>query len=191
MSLSMTKTKVLFFDTETTGLPPRLEPTADTLPQWDGCRMVQIAWEVWSSNQKSECHSYLIQPDGFEIPEEAQRIHGISTAEALEKGLPLKRVLELFLRSMKGVRRMVAHNISFDVSILKSELLRAGLAVKLPSLYCTMKMGTPKGKKWMRLGEMYLSSFGRSAEETYGELHRADVDVRCCADLYWKQVGAT
>ena len=85
----------LIFDTETTGLPKRWgAPISDT-DNWPRC--IQIAWQLHDKMGKLiEHQDYLIQPDGFNIPYDAERIHGISTELAQAEGIPLAEVLEKF-----------------------------------------------------------------------------------------------
>jgi DNA polymerase-3 subunit alpha len=64
----------LIFDTETTGLPKRWDAITDTT-NWPRC--IQIAWQltIW------ETHRALFgETRGFNIPYDAERIHGISGA---------------------------------------------------------------------------------------------------------------
>jgi DNA polymerase-3 subunit alpha len=43
-----------------------------------------------------EHQDYLVQPEGFNIPYDAERIHGISTELAQQGGIALNEVLEKF-----------------------------------------------------------------------------------------------
>ena len=60
--------KYLFFDTETTGVDR------------NGDRIVQISW-ILTDEQDNELsvESYIIRPDGYEIPARVSAIHGITT----------------------------------------------------------------------------------------------------------------
>jgi DNA polymerase III alpha subunit (gram-positive type) len=66
----------LIFDTETTGLPKRWgAPISDT----DNWPRIQIAWQLHDDMGKViEHQDYLVKPEGFNIPYDAERIHGIS-----------------------------------------------------------------------------------------------------------------
>lgn len=110
-------TDILFFDTETTGLPEKgktYETDFLTFP-----RIVQIAWEL-----NGVCRDFIIRPDGYEIPESSTKIHGITTEKALAEGYPISAVIMEFIIDCYCAKKIVAHNIYFDTSIIKSEVLR-------------------------------------------------------------------
>ena len=68
----------LIFDTETTGLPRDFNAPLDQFNNWP--RLVQLAWQIHDSEGKLiDVQNYIIKPEGFNIPINAQEIHGIST----------------------------------------------------------------------------------------------------------------
>ena len=68
----------LIFDTETTGLPKRWDAPITDTNNWPRC--IQIAWQLHDDMGKLiEHQDYLVKPEGFNIPYDAERIHGIST----------------------------------------------------------------------------------------------------------------
>ena len=76
----------LIFDTETTGLPKRWNAPITDVDNWPRC--IQIAWQLHDElGNCIEHQDYLIRPDGFNIPYDAEKIHGISTELATEQGL--------------------------------------------------------------------------------------------------------
>ena len=75
----------LFFDVETTGLPLQRNRTKYDL--WNWPRMVQIAWLM--NNEKGKIiyeKDAIIFPEGFQIPSDVVKIHGITTTIAKRKG---------------------------------------------------------------------------------------------------------
>ncbi|MBL4662803.1 MAG: 3'-5' exonuclease, partial [Flavobacteriaceae bacterium] len=85
----------LIFDTETTGLPKRYNAPVSDTDNWPRC--IQIAWQLHDDMGTVVEHAdFLIQPDGFDIPYDSERIHGISTDLAKQKGLPLREVVGRF-----------------------------------------------------------------------------------------------
>ena len=85
----------LFFDTETTGLPRNWKAPLSDLNNWP--RLVQLAWLHYDKDgNKIAENNYIIKPDGFTIPVDASRIHGISNEIALSKGISLQEVLSEF-----------------------------------------------------------------------------------------------
>ena len=70
------------FDTETTGLPKRWDAPASDTDNWPRC--VQIAWQLHDEmGGLIEQFDTLVKPEGFNIPYDAEQIHGISTDLAL------------------------------------------------------------------------------------------------------------
>ena len=113
----MTIEDVLFFDTETTGIP-------DRSAKWDADFMsyphvVQIAWIY-----RGEKFDYIIRPDGWEIPEEATAVHGITTGYAMEHGAPFAAVIDKFISDCHSAGLICGHNVHFDTGIVKANILR-------------------------------------------------------------------
>ena len=86
----------LFYDTETTGMPKSWKAPLSDSNNWP--RMVQIAWILFDEkgNELQEA-DYIIQPEGYTIPYNVVRVHGISTEIARAQGVDLKFVFCLFL----------------------------------------------------------------------------------------------
>ena len=115
----------LIFDTETTGLPKRYNAPVSATDNWPRC--VQIAWQLHDINGVLiEHQDYLIQPEGYDIPYDSERIHGISTELAAQQGLPLAQVLSRFKTVMEQAVFVVGQNINFDLNIVGCEFYRAG-----------------------------------------------------------------
>jgi len=174
---------ILVFDTETTGLPIRGADIKDC-KKWDVCRLVQIAWACYTEQGdliSTEC--YTVRPEGFTIPDEVAKIHGITTKHAELTGEPVKEVLDKFLAVLSRAKRVVAHNIEFDYNLICAELYRAtGSIPVFPEKYCTMKANMEPGQKWLRLADLYQKVCGKPVVGW----HQADNDVRFCAEIYFK-----
>ena len=180
-----------FFDTETTGLPKRYNAPPTELDNWP--RVVQVAWLTYNEKgKKIASNDCIIKPDGFKIPEDAYRIHGITTEIAAKKGIPLARALKAFSAEIKKTKLLVAHNIKFDLPILKAEYLRTGIPDALFSAnkLCTMESSVnycriPRpngGYKWPRLSELYAKLFKRELKGS----HDALVDAKACAECFFE-----
>ena len=185
---------LLFFDTETTGLPSRDRKVRSDPLSWP--RLVELGWILMSDDGVClEEHSLIIKPDGFEIPSAATEIHGISTADALLKGLQVTEVIDRFCGSARKADLFVAHNLSYDIRILLTELIRLDKRDLLPSRKgtCTMKSsarfcGIPgrfgKGFKWPSLSGLHLKLYEKQPESA----HHALDDARTCAACYFELV---
>ncbi len=180
----------LFFDTETTGIPKNYKAPVSDLKNWP--RLVQIAWLV-TDDKGSEVHSaeHIVKPDGFTIPADAAKIHGITTNVALERGVAIKAVLDEMVKDIRTARILLAHNMAFDEKILGAESLRAGYPnhIEAKQRQCTMQSATdfcrlpgPYGFKWPTLNELHLKLFGAP----FSGAHRALIDVRACAKCFFE-----
>jgi len=184
----------LIFDTETTGLPKRWNAPITDTDNWP--RAIQIAWQLHDAMGNCiEHQDYLIQPDGFNIPYDAEKIHGISTELAQEKGLPLAEVLEKFNEALSKSKFVVGQNVGFDLNIMGCEFFREDATTKLLELpildtctehtaeLCKLPGGRGGKFKLPTLTELHEYLFG----EAFNEAHNATADVeattRCFLEL--------
>lgn len=112
---------LLFFDTETTGLPLFKEPSSDPRQP----RIIQLAaLPTDESGVKLSSMDTLIHHAGLAIPEEISRLTGITDAKCQAGGLPIGDALRLFLSMWERATTRVAHNQSFDARMVRIELKR-------------------------------------------------------------------
>jgi DNA polymerase III epsilon subunit-like protein len=123
---------ILFFDTETTGLPKNWKVPVTDLDNWP--RLVQLAYLVYDfdGNLIHSCNE-IVKPNGFTIPIDASNVHGITTVIANQRGSKIEEVFELFSIHLKRAKVVVAHNMAYDEKIIGSELIRLGLENTLDS----------------------------------------------------------
>jgi DNA polymerase III epsilon subunit-like protein len=117
--------RVLVFDTETTGLPQTKILNPDTLHQWP--TIVQFSYIIYdlSLNDIVESKDYVIKvPESILISEESSKIHGITNEISSKKGILVDEVLNEFFYYLKDVDWIIGHNVSFDINMIKVELLR-------------------------------------------------------------------
>lgn len=187
---------ILFFDTETNGLPRNFNAPMTELNNW--LRVIQLAYILFEDDGTIvEQYCELIQPDGWEIPKEKFWIdNGYTTEINQEKGVPMSEALGHFLRDYEKADLMVAHNIAFDYPIIGAELLRYNRrsSKKLPK-FCTMKSTTnickipsPRGfgYKWPKLIELHEHLFG----EGFDGAHDALEDVRATGRCFFELIGS-
>ena len=182
----------LFFDTETTGRPRNWKAPVTNTANWP--RMVQIAWLFYDENRNLiDAQDHIIQPEGYTIPSDATRIHGISTSIAKEKGIDLKGVLDTFKKLIDKADYIIAHNISFDEKIIGAEFYRKKIDHRLflSDRFCTMKQGTDfckipgkYGYKWPTLSQLHQKAFSKD----FTEQHNARADTQACADCFFKML---
>lgn len=113
---------ILVFDTETTGLVLWHQPSE--APQQP--HLVEIAALLFDGTTEIDRFHAIIRPDGWEIPEEVSKIHGITTERAMDEGIPEAEALAGFLALHARADLRVAHNESFDQRILRIAIKRFG-----------------------------------------------------------------
>jgi len=191
LKLLSTDIKYIFFDTETTGLPKDWKAPVDDLNNWP--RLVQLGYVIYDSNDKFvESGDYIIKPDGFEIPEESAKVHGISTERAYAEGVDLSEILTQFSRKVEKCEYLVAHNMNFDEKIIGSELLRNNFpnVVQEKEKICTMLAtvnyckipGRYDNYKWPKLSELHVKLFG----EDFENAHNAFADIEATAKCFFE-----
>ena len=123
----------LIFDTETTGLPKRWDAPITDTDNWPRC--IQIAWQLHDDMGRLIAHEdYLVKPDGFNIPYDAEKVHGISTELATAEGISLAEVLEKFNNALSQTKFIVGQNLGFDINIMGAEFHRLGVESNMLNL---------------------------------------------------------
>ncbi len=189
----------LIFDTETTGLPKRWDAPVTDTDNWPRC--IQIAWQLHDIDGKLiEHQDYLIRPDGFNIPYDAERIHGISTELAAQEGIPLAEALQKFNAALSQAKFIVGQNVGFDVNIMGCEFHRMGVPTAMADMRvldtCTevtaelLRLPGGRGGKFKlpTLTELHQYLF----HTPFAEAHNATADVeattRCFLELVRREV---
>lgn len=189
----------LIFDTETTGLPKRYNAPVSDSDNWPRC--IQIAWQLHDAmGNLIEHQDFLVQPEGFNIPFDAEKIHGISTELATAEGISLKEVIEKFKTALSKTKFLVGQNVGFDLNIMGAEFFRLGIENPLPNLpvldtctettaqLCQISGGRGGKFKLPTLTELHEFLFN----EPFFEAHNATADVeattRCFLELVRRQI---
>lgn len=181
----------LIFDTETTGLPLNFSAPLSDSDNWP--RMVQLAWQLHDEQGNLiENQDYIIRPEGYDIPFNAARIHGITTKKAMEEGKELAWVLEEFNKVLTRTKVGVGHNVDFDYNIIGAEFYRKQMANTLQETpkADTMELGTDfcalpgRGSRFKspKLGELFEKLYGYQFEEA----HNAAADVNATAQVFFE-----
>jgi DNA polymerase III epsilon subunit-like protein len=117
--------RVLVFDTETTGLPKTKILNPDTLNLWP--HIVQFSYVIYDTdiNDIVESSDSIIKvAEGLIIPEESIKFHGITNKISKRKGVEIQMILNEFFYYLRNVDMLVGHNVSFDINMVKVEMLR-------------------------------------------------------------------
>jgi DNA polymerase-3 subunit alpha len=191
----------LIYDTETTGLPKDYNAPLTDADNWP--RLVQLAWQLHAADGSLiEAQNFIVRPDGFDIPYNSEKIHGISTQKALKEGIPLAEALDRFSEVLNRTTIVAGHNIEFDINIMGAEYMRVGSSEPITRFstldtknestdFCAIPGGKGGKFKWPKLSELHVKLFG----EEFDEAHNAAADVaataRCFLELIRLQVIPT
>ena len=184
------KDKILFFDTETTGVPLNYKAPSSDTNNWP--RLVQLAW-ILTDEEGNRIHTgnFIIKPDGFVIPADAAKVHGITTQKAEEDGVSLVEAIEQFKADLDIATYIVGHNVDFDKKIVGAEMIRLGMKDELEKKksYCTMqssidfcKIPGKYGYKYPKLQELYRKLF----DEDFEDAHNAMSDIEATEKCFWE-----
>jgi DNA polymerase-3 subunit alpha len=181
----------LIFDTETTGLPRNYNAPITDTDNWPRC--IQVAWQLHDDlGRLIEHKNFLVKPDGFNIPYDAEKIHGICTELAQEQGEDLETVLAEFNIALSKSKFAVGQNIGFDVNIMGAEFHRKGIPTRLSEMpvldTCTETTASllqlPGGRggkfKLPTLTELHAYLFGTP----FAEAHNATADVEATSRCF-------
>lgn len=183
----------LIFDTETTGLPRNYNASLTDFDNWP--RMVQIAWQMHDfTGELIEAKNFIVKPEGFTIPFNAEKIHGISTQMALEHGTNLEDVLSEFGQLLDKCTHVAGHNVEFDLKIAGAEFLRKQFDNKLArkivvdsmiesTSYCALPGGRGGGFKYPNLSELHQKLFNQSFDEAHNATADVEATTRCFLEL--------
>jgi DNA polymerase-3 subunit alpha len=143
-----------------------------------------------------ESQDYLVRPDGFDIPYDAEQIHGISTALAAKNGIAIGEVLGRFREALEKATFVVGQNVGFDLNIMGAEFYRLSETNPMEGIpvldTCTEATATlcqiPGGRggkfKLPTLTELHEFLF----REPFQEAHNATADVEATARCFLELV---
>jgi DNA polymerase III subunit alpha len=189
----------LIFDTETTGLPRSWNAPVTDTDNWP--RAVQIAWQLHDElGRLVEARDFLIRPDGFDIPYDSEKVHGISTGLAMAEGADLAEVLALFNDALSRADFIVGQNLGFDVNIMGCELHRMGVQSELLNKTvldtCTevtaslLQLPGGRGGKFKlpTLTELHDYLFSTPFAEAHNATADVEATTRCFFELVRREV---
>lgn len=191
--------RILFFDTETSGLPD------DSLPLGDDYQphIVQLAAIVADEDTRKVICSMdvTIEPDGWQIDPGAEKAHGISESYASKVGIPEHLAFLLFWEMWRGCKT-VAHNHGFDYKLLAIASARFGDEQSIADwkahedIFCTMEAAdkimqlppTPRQKKagYTSKNPTLSEAYKEFTEKTLINAHSAMADTQACMEIYWE-----
>ena len=111
--------RLVLFDTETTGL----NYVRDEIIEFAAVVVERIDGKVTIVQEYDQL--VTLSPGGF-VPENIQKLTGISTLDIQERGIPKTRVCRDIAEMIQGNTLLLAYNAHFDLSFLFYLLLRHG-----------------------------------------------------------------
>ena len=204
---------ILVFDTETSGLLPKgTFLTKDKLHLFP--HTVQFSWIVFDTKENKivRIRDYIIKlPQNFQLSDESVKIHGITNEISQTKGVDISIAMDAFIEDFYTSNMIVAHNLEFDLKIIRADIMRLlerfnddklsmkykdfMVEIKISTkLYCTMhksielcniKITNASGKeykKFPKLSELHYKLF----QTTPNNLHNSLNDVLVCLRCFYK-----
>lgn len=202
---------IIFYDTETTGLPLFKEPSEHPGQP----HIVQLAAELCEeeTGKTLGAMNLIIKPEGWVMSPEALETHGISEEYADRVGVPARAAMDTFLELWTNADVRCAHNETFDARLLRIAIMRCAYwsmeametdAGEIPfsdywkqgQSFCTQTNSTKilmlpptdkmvakrmTGPKSPNLGEAYYHFTGKVLDGA----HDAQVDIMACKAVYY------
>lgn len=181
----------LIIDAETNGIPDIKGlrwgeyPYYKDLEKYNTARIVQFSMMLCDENFNIiELKDFIVKRKDFSI--DNSEFHGITNEISDKDGIDFKEVIKHFSKYLDQVSHIIAHNIQFDINVIKAECYRHNMRktiVKLNTkqLICTMRHTRPilkiinqYGKyKHPSLAELYTFNFNEPLENA----HNSKYDV--------------
>jgi len=196
---------VLFYSTTPTGdvdwKSPSEAPQQPHIVQLAACLVDTDTWSMISGLD------VIIRPDGWEIPDEAAKAHGITTLRAAQFGVGEPVAINLLLDLWGCAEHRVGHGEQFHNRVIRIAIKRhlahlgAEECDRLADLWkagaaeCTARLATPlcalapteamrrAGRNHFKtptLSEAYTHFFGTA----FDGAHSANADVQACMQVY-------
>lgn len=191
---------ILFFDTETTGLPTEKFPPGHPMQP----HITQLGFILEVNGVEAVAVDALITPDNWRVHDDSgngisaksTELTGITQDMCEAGGIPIADAMDMFLIAAEIADFIVCHNVAFDSKIVAQEYARLRPDKKPRDvlcgkpLVCTMKAATPickmpkkdgkTGNKWPKLIEAHEIFFG----EKFDGAHSAIVDIRATRRVF-------
>jgi DNA polymerase III epsilon subunit-like protein len=202
--------KIIVFDTETSGLPKSKTITPNTIHLWPF--IVQFSYIIFDTETNAVLKSYdaivKVKPYNV-ISKDSIKFHGITQEISELKGINIDTVLIEFMRDLETADMIVAHNVEFDLNMLRVEIMRLESAetnldlclasiINKNNLYCTMRESVDlckiekensRGKyyKFPTLTELHKHLFAVEPKHLHNSFHDILCTIRCFIKMKYNQ----
>ena len=175
------------------GLPKPTPPTSETVDRLRSVRFAAIDFETATEQRDSACavavtlvddgqvvetRRWLIRPPGSEYSASNIAIHGTrpeDTRRSAEFPAVWREAIELI-----GNRPLVAHNASFDLSVLRQSLDHYGAEWPTLDVFCTLLLSR---RVWPGLPSYSLPALSRFLGVSMARHHDPAEDAAACAQI--------
>ncbi len=192
----------LFYDTETSGLPLFNDPSEDPRQP----HIVQVAARLVDMDARIAVAGFdlTVRPDGWTIPDEVAKVHGITTERAALIGVNEDTALLALMALWNAAQARIAHNETFDQRIVRIALKRywqddkdfmlerwAGGAVRCTANLSTKLCAIPPTPRMVAAGRTHFKTPNlREAHRIlvgrdFDGAHSAGADVDACMRVYF------
>jgi len=187
----------LFIDTETNGLPDMTNmkwgqyPDYTNINKYDTARIVQLSYIVTDYDYNQNLlEDFVIKREDFNITN--SEFHSITNEISDKEGVDFDTAIEKFYENLKNIDFIIAHNIAFDISVIKSELHRRKRfdilnEINKKNLICTMrhtknilKIVNKFGKyKYPSMKELYSYCFRKDISNAHNSMYDV-INLHAC-----------
>jgi DNA polymerase-3 subunit epsilon len=116
--------KYLVVDVETSGITDYRKPAdAEGQPYLASLAMIFLDDQLAVEREQQ----FLIKPDGWVMPKEAEAINGLSTEHLTANGVPVRDALLAYSLAIEAGYVVVGFNVQFDAKIIRGSLRRNNL----------------------------------------------------------------
>ena len=177
---------LLFYDTETSGMPHWSMPSDDPVQP----HIVQLAAALVGEKSRKtyQVINLTSKPSGWVIDPNTTRIHGIDNFMAQDVGVSEKAVISCFCLMVDRADIHIAHNNNFDYRIIRIAIKRfiepqaPGSCDEWKAMdkYCTMNNSQKKINQ-KSLANCYQFFTNKPLQGA----HNAMIDVKACMRVYF------
>lgn len=181
---------LVFIKTETNGLPKK-KTSHTELDQNDWPNIISLYYKIGKMNRDTKkidlsIQSYHILKPTFKINKYSQKIHEISEDTMKNEGEDIIDVLNKFNNDLKenNVKVIIGHNVMFDLNMIKAEILRNNLSIKLE--YETVDTMTLNHSiSHPKLENLYIELYNRKFKKSHKRKSLINIIIACFEYLYY------
>lgn len=176
---------MIIFDTETTGLLKASIVDLDKQPKIIEFAAIKLDDKTLEEVDRIE---FLVHPQET-LPKEIIKITGL-TDEKLKDAKTFEHHYEKLTDFFLGERILIAHNVSFDMGMLKNDLARIGRLTQFPyppRQICTVVQTFQIKGYRLNLSKLHIHLFGEDFKEAHRAMHDVEALTKCVKELIKNQ----